>query len=474
MHHTLKLQKDLALLNNHPQELPEFRLEGILRQKQITQDQDISLIELAEIEAIDLQVEDLFGQMKDHGVNIELVYLFQIQKRKINRLRTLLHFLCDDISAALTFRFFISQLVLEIQHQKSLSSFFSENLTLLTDRIVQTQSHIGEHYVTFTWSEFHRMFRKALGGGGVTGFTVIIKHLLSYLKLDGMMKGLADSLNYSGSFLVLQMLGWTLATKQPSMTAPFIAQALKKSTTESRKSIIALIRTQLIAVVGNLTMVFPVCFLFSWICLQAGHAFISPEESIEMIHSTNILGPSALFAAFTGVLLFTASLIAGWFENWILVNHIDKRIKYNERLQKYFGQNRIRKFADFLSANSNPLAANISLGFLLGIVPQVMKFFSIPLATRHVTLATGGFASALPGALINGISTSEILNSASGILVIGFLNLTVSFSIAFLLASISSKIRFATLLRLIKWSIHFILTKPWLLLVPEKTNTDKA
>ena len=223
LNHSLMIQKELDQLNNQPQALPEFRLEGLLRQKQIQQDKIITDVELSEIELVDKHMESLFSMMKDHGVKIELVYLFQNQKRKINRLRTLLQFLSNEIPTALTFRFFISQLVLETQHQKSLKSFFSENLTLLTDRIVQTHSHIGEHYVTFTWSEFHKMFRNALGGGGVTGFTVIVKHMVSDLKLVGFAKGLADSLNYSTSFLLIQMLGWTLATKQPSMTAPFIA-----------------------------------------------------------------------------------------------------------------------------------------------------------------------------------------------------------------------------------------------------------
>ncbi len=470
LNHTLMIQKELDLLSHQPQDLAEFRLEGLLRQKQILQLKTMTETELIEVETIDKHMESLFGEMKDRGVKIELVYLFQIQKRKLNRLRTLLQFLCNDIPTALTFRYFISQLVLETQHQKSLKSFFSENLTLLTDRIVQTHSHIGEHYVTFTWSEFHQMFRHALGGGAVTGFTVIVKHMISDLKLVGFIKGLADSLNYSTSFLLIQMLGWTLATKQPSMTAPFIASALQTSTTEARRSIIALLRTQFIAVLGNLTMVFPVCFLFSWFCLQTGRPFISEHESLEMFRSTNILGPSALYAAFTGILLFSASLIAGWFENWILVNRIDKRIKYNDRLHKYFGQTRVQKFSEFLKEKSNPLAANVSLGFLLGFVPQIMKFLNIPLETRHVTLATGGFAAALPGALQAGVANTEIFNSASGILVIGFLNITVSFAIAFLLASISSKVKFRSFLRLLKWSIHFILTKPWLLLVPEKTK----
>ena len=133
--------------------------------------------------------------------------------------------------------------------------------------------------------------------------------------------------------------------------------------TESRKSIVALLRTQFIAVIGNLSMVFPICFFVSWLCFQLKISFISSEEALHTFYSSNILGPAPLFAAFTGVLLFSASLFAGWFENWILINKIDTRIKYNDRLHKYFGRERIKRIAEFISKKSNPLAGIFHLVF---------------------------------------------------------------------------------------------------------------
>ncbi len=473
LNHSLTIHRDLNLLNNEPQDLTEFKLEGILREKQIQKNPNVSHLELKEIEIIENNMESLFHKMKDHGVKIELVYLFQIQKRKLNRLRTLLQFLCADVSSALTFRYFVSQLVLETQHQKSLISFFSENLTLLTDRIVQTHSHIGEHYVTYTWQEFHKMFRKALGGGLVMSLAVFVKQALYKIHLSGFAKGFTESLNYSGAFLWIQALGWTVATKQPSVTAPYIASALQKSTTEARRSIVALLRTQFIAVVGNLLTIVPICFIISWSTIYFDHAFLSQQEALKMFHTPDILGPTPLYASITGILLFIGGLSAGWFENWVLVNRIDKRIKYNNRLQRYFGVKRIERFAEYLKNNSNPLAANIILGFLLGMTPQFIKFLNIPFEVRHVTLSAGGVAAAIP-LVFDSISATEIMNSCLGVLSIGFLNISVSFLISFLLASISSKVRFSAFLRLLKMGLQLILTKPWLLLVPEKISTDKA
>lgn len=472
--YSLVIQKEINDIDANLDNLYEYRLEGALRDLQTKNSESISAEVFSYIDAIESHVQQLFLKMKARGVKIDLVYLFQLQRRKLNRLHIIMKFLDPQTSTTLTFRYFISQLVLEVQHQNSLISFFSENLTLLTNRIVQANSHIGEHYVTFTWRQFRKMFQSALGGGAVTSLTVMIKQLTSFLHLSGFLKGLADSFNYSGSFLAIQLMGFTLATKQPSATAPYIASALQKSISEAKRSIVALLRTQFIAVLGNLSCVFPLCFFFSWSLKQLGHPFLTEDESLYMFYSSNILGPSAVFAIFTGVLLFLASLFAGWFENWMLVNRIDKRIKYNAKLQKIFGVQRIRRIAESLMEKSNSLAANIGLGFLLGMTPQILKFFNIPLEARHVTLATGGFAASLPMALEHGVTVWDIVNAASGILVIGALNLSVSFSLAFLLASISSKVRFSSFWRLFKWGVILILTRPWLLIVPEKQVSGKA
>ena len=194
------------------------------------------------------------------------------------------------------------------------------------------------------------------------------------------------------------------------------------------------------------------------------------EHSLEVIGSTNITGPSILFAAYTGVLLFTASLIAGWFENWVIVNQLGKRIRNSKKLRFYFGENASLNIANFFSKNSNALSANISLGLLLGFLPQINKFMGLPLDVRHVTLATGAFATALPVALRGGVDGWPLVNALGGILTIGLMNISVSFFLAFLLASTSSKVKFRTLFSVLIPGFVHILKRPWLLFVPEKNK----
>lgn len=465
---TFSIQSELLNFAKKPDALPEFRIAGALRIQQEQKAFSIAAGLDGQLDLAEQNIALLYSEMHKSGVKIDLVYLFENQKRKIRRLRSLLNFFNPNVSKALAFKLFVSQIILDIHHQRSLRSFFSENLTLITQRIVQANSEIGEHYVTFNWVEFRKMFRSAMGGGAVTAMTVFIKFVLSNFKLVGFIKGIFESLNYSSSFILIQIMGWTLATKQPSATAPFIASALQKSMTESRRAIVALLRTQFIAVLGNLSMVFPICFAVSWIFLKLDRPVISVEHAMEQFSSTYFFGPSAIYATFTGLLLFSASLFAGWFENWTLLNRLEERLMNNERLHQILGSKKAIRFAQFVGQNANGLAANITLGFLLGLLPQVLKFFNIPLEARHITLATGGFATALPIVMEHGVKAWDYVNAIGGLFIIGLLNISVSFALAFLLASVSSKVKFSSFLRLLQWGVGLILTRPWLLIVPEK------
>ena len=114
-----------------------------------------------------------------------------------------------------------------------------------------------------------------------------------------------------------------------------------------------------------------------------------------MLESLSLLGPSVLFAAFTGVLLFASSLIAGGAENWFVLRNIDSVIRYNPRITRVLGTTRADRWARFLRKNISGLASNISLGFMLGLVPAFAAFFGLGLEVRHVTLSTGQIGVAI-------------------------------------------------------------------------------
>lgn len=469
---SISIQKELFELSENPVQWPESDVLANVLSLQKQKKPAVSEELYRSLSLCEDERKKYYDIIQTRGIKVDLIYHLETQGRRIERLRSILHLLDVEKPTASHVKIFVSQLILDIHHQKSLRSFFVENLGLLTQRIVQRNSDVGEHYVTFNWHEFRKMFQSALGGGGITALTVYIKIGVASLGATGFIKGVLESINYSGSFLGIQIMGWTLATKQPSATAPFLAQSMSRSISESRKAVVALLRTQFIAVLGNLSLVFPICFGISFLALTQAHPILDADHAKTVFFSTDIFGPSPIYAAFTGCLLFTSSLIAGWVDNWVVLHRVPNRIEHHQTLLKWLGREKTAGFAEFLRKNSNALGANISLGMLLGFVPQILKFLNFPLDVRHVTLATGSFAASLPIVIQLGVDKWQILNSVLGILCIGVLNISVSFALALLLASVSSKVRFSMLWSLTKWGLILVLTKPWLLIVPEKDNTN--
>lgn len=421
---------------------------------------------ISELEKVTHIIQDNIGKM---GVEIEIVYTLQIQLKRINRLKLLTNFLDEKRPMALASRLFFSELVRDVHESRGIKGFLATNLELLAKRVVQGNSVVGEHYIARTWDDVRTMFLSALGGGMVTAMTVFIKHMLSFLGLSGFLKGLTEAINYSFSFLTIQLAGFTLATKQPSTTAAFLAKTLSTSTRESGLSIFYILRAQIVAVIGNILAVVPICFFTSLALQKLGYPMMSLDEAHSVFASSHLLGPSIVFACFTGGLLFLSSLVAGWFENFCIVTSLPTRIRHNSKISAVLGKRSTQTVSDFITKNGNALAANISLGLLLGLVPQLLKFLGIPLEARHVTLASGGFASSLPIMLDQTqYSIFEFANAIGGLIIIGFCNLIVSFLLSLTLALAASEGSRGSLIKLMRWTGKTLIRRPYRLIYPER------
>src|SRR6185436_17687553 len=98
----------------------------------------------------------------------------------------------------------------------------------LARKIVERSGHTGEHYITNSRAEHRQMLRSAAGGGVLTAVTLACKFVIGWAKLPLFFEMAFSAANYAGSFLLMQALGFTLATKQPSMTAAALAASLKE------------------------------------------------------------------------------------------------------------------------------------------------------------------------------------------------------------------------------------------------------
>ena len=381
----------------------------------------------------------VYLHFEDNGISVGLVFRLRQLRTRILRVRELLDCVLSPTPNLSTARM-LSHLVQVGQERRSIRALLSTNTSLLAAKVAERSAETGEHYITRTRSEYFAMVGNAAGGGAVMAFTTLIKFALYALALSAFWGGFLAGVNYAISFVLIQMLHFTVATKQPAMTAPAMAAKLKEmdnvaGVEEFVDKVTYLVRSQVAAVLGNVLVVFPAALGLAWLwAWGTGTPVLDEAHALETLASLHLLGPSLLFAAFTGVLLFTSSIIAGWTENWFVLHRLDSALRYNPRITAFLGATRAKRWARFLRDNLSGLAANISLGFMLGLVPAFAAFFGLGLEVRHVTLSAGQLGAAAAGLGLEVVHLSAFWWAVATIPLLGALNVSVSFYLAFLVA----------------------------------------
>jgi len=382
------------------------------------------------------ELDQVHRHLDEYGVSIDLVFQMTRLRTYLQRVESLLEILLTEKLDSRKVTSFLSKLVAENQDLRSIKSLLSQNISLFARKVVERAAETGEHYITRSKEEYRRMLQAAGGGGAVTAVTVYVKMGIIAIGLSGFMEGFLASLNYALSFVAIHLLGFTLGTKQPAMTAPALAEKMQDVGTEKGMAdlvteITHLIRSQVASVLGNVLFVAPTVVLIdSSFYLLFGKHLMSLEKAQYAFKSVDILGPAAFYAAFTGILLWLSSVFAGWGDNWFALNSLRKTLARSPALRAIFGKRGARNIAVFLEKNMSGLLANISLGVLLGMVPEIMKFIGLPLDVRHVTLSSGTLGGAITVLGLEFIKTPEFWRAVVGIFFIGALNVSVSFSMA--------------------------------------------
>ena len=366
---------------------------------------DAAAVRLRErLDACRAAVASVYSYFEAEGISVGLVFRLRQLRARILRVRRLLDCLLAENRAYETSELLANLVSVGIE-RRSVRALLSTNTSLLAAKVAERSAETGEHYITRDGSEYRQMLAKSAGGGLVMAFTTMAKFALYALGLSVFWSGMVAGLNYAISFVLIQMLHFTVATKQPAMTAPAMAAKLKDlqneaSIAEFVDEVAHLVRSQVAAIFGNVLVVGPAALLLSLgFAKLAGHTPLDGPHAVSVLDSLSLLGPSVLFAAFTGVLLFASSLIAGGVENWFVLRRIDSVIRFNPGITRALGRTRANRWAVFLRKNISGLASNISLGLMLGLVPAFAGFFGLGLEVRHVTLSTGqiGMAAATLG-----------------------------------------------------------------------------
>ena len=394
---------------------------------------------LTRLEACRHAAASVYTHLDANGISVNLVFQLRQLRTRVLRVRALLDCLMHEQPQRHTAHL-LAHLVLVGQERRSVRALITANSSMLAAKVAERSSETGEHYITRTRSEYFQMLRDAAGGGAVISLTTLLKFFVLSLGLSAFWAGFFNGVNYAASFVLVQMLHWTVATKQPAMTAPAMAAKLKELGTPGAvegfvDEVAHLVRSQVAAIVGNLALVVPgVLAISGALWLAFGAPMIDATEAAHVLHSLDLRGPTALFAAFTGVLLFASSIIAGWVENWFVLHRLDSAMRFNPRFTGLLGAARADRWASFMRRNISGLASNISLGFMLGLVPAFAGFFGLGLEVRHVTLSAGQIAAAAASLGMDIFQLHTLWWATLSLVFIGVLNLGVSFYMAFRLA----------------------------------------
>ncbi|MFT3663477.1 site-specific recombinase [Piscinibacter sp.] len=402
----------------------------------------------AALEACRRAAASVSAHLEQYGVSVNVVFESDQLRARCERIEALLNTLLAPRPAREMLRL-IAALAQEAQARRGIRSLFERHYSLLARKVAERSAETGEHYITRDRAEYRAMLRAAAGGGAVIAGTTFVKFLIGALGLAAFWAGLAAGLNYAASFVLIHLMHWTVATKQPAMTAPAMAEKLNDVSDDARveafvDEVAHLIRSQAAGIFGNLMLAGPLV-LAAQLAARAvfGAPLVGPHEAEHVLHAITLLGPTALYAAFTGVLLFASSIVAGWAENWFVWHRLDSAIAWNPRSIALLGAARAQRWGAWWRANVSGLTANVSLGLMLGLAPAVASFFALPLEVRHVTLSTGQLAAALGALGVGLLREGAFWWCVAGIAATGVLNLTVSFALAFRVALRSRGIRLA-------------------------------
>ena len=374
------------------------------------------------------------------GVSVDVVFQIEQMHERIARIEALLDCLASPDPAHEWQRLTVA-FARSVQTRRSIGALFSHHYAMLARKVAERSAATGEHYITRTRDEYLDMLRRACGGGLVIVGTTFLKFAIGAVTLSAFWAGFWAGTNYAASFVLIHLLHWTVATKQPAMTAPAMAAKLDDvgdsdaAIEDFVDEVTHLIRTQIAGILGNVLVVAPVVLLVqlaAW-ALQ-GAPLIGADTARYVLKNLTLLGPTLAFATFTGVLLFLSSLIAGWWENWFVFHRLDSAIAHNPRIVRWLGRERAQRWSHWWRGNISGLAANCSLGMMLGLVPALAAFFGLPIEVRHVTLSAGQIAAALGTLGVSVLSEPAFWWCVAAVPLTGMLNVLVSFTLAFRLA----------------------------------------
>lgn len=364
-------------------------------------------------------------------------------------------------------------------HKNNIAELINDSTRLISHLITNHTAEAGSHYITSTRKEYMKMLYKASGGGIIVGALCVLKMLYGYIPGSDFSHAFLYSMNYAMGFVMIYLMGFTLATKQPAMTAATMTKVLaeegnsKRNNTEFAHLVSKLFRSQFIAFVGNVALSFPIALAIIYGLDVFFSQNLAVDRSDKLLKDLDPFQSKAiLHASIAGFYLFISGIISGNIGNNSVFYQIPERIAKNISIRKLFGAKFAKSLSKYYAKNWPGIISNFWFGVFLGATAPVGLFFGLDLDIRHITFAAGNLALGLYGKDFS-VDAYTFWISFFTVFLIGFFNFLVSFGLSMFLAFRSRKLNFGQVSEIYREIFKYFLSHPFKFFFPLRSGLDK-
>ena len=411
------------------------------------------------------------------GASMDVAHLLERLDQTFNRIVLLLTTFADEKPKLANLLHLTGILACATAEQQSVSRLWKRSVGMLARSITQNTSDHGEHYITRSKKEYMGMVRSAAGGGVLIALMALFKIVYVGRHITNPFAyGVAAGLNYGLGFALIFILHFTVATKQPAMTASRFAAAVERSESghavnqKLAQLLIDVVRSQVAAVAGNVVVAMTLAMLIALVYrFTQGVPILTEAEVAYQIHSVNPWGATLWYAAIAGLWLFCSGIISGFLDNRCDYLNLRMRLRQHPVLKRLLPEKLRGKVADYLHANYGSLMGNVCFGMLLGMTGFVGHALGLPLDIRHVAFSSANIGYA---AVAGHEGLWVFIQSVFFVLLIGAVNLVVSFMLTLWVALRSREAKIDSWLGIFQCAWQQIRAQPMNLFYPKDLPAD--
>jgi site-specific recombinase len=463
------LQNELDILNENFKNNPDFAIT--------TKDVQYKQIKVYLQQGFDF-VNLAFKNASKYGISGKINQSLIKIRQQLERMNDILSVMVIDNESEVVEK--SKQLFFNIleykSHKTNLRDLVSDSTTLMSHLITNHTAETGTHYITSNRKDYLKMFLKASGGGIVVGCLVVLKLFFGSFQGSDFSHAILYSFNYAMGFIMIYLMNFTLATKQPAMTAATMAKVLsegentKKNYVDFAHLVSKLFRTQFIAFIGNVALSFPVALALIYGLDVLFQQNFAAEKATKLLQDQDPFHSKAIFhASIAGFFLFISGIISGNVANNSVFYRIPKRIAKNPFLNYFLGEKTAKNLSEFYARNWPGIMSNFWFGIFLGVTGPIGLFLGLDLDIRHITFAAGNIALGFYGKGFE-VDSYTVWISIITVFIIGFFNFAVSFGLSMVLAFRSRKVNFGEVREIYREILRYFLKNPLRFFLPIKSE----